>query len=578
MHFSSGGRTHTAPFLLGYMPSNRKMKAFLQIIGITGLACILPQSLAAPCIAPPASHRAAIQALQRWIQEEARRKNLPALSIAVVEGQKTIWAQGFGYADRDRKVEAAADTVYRVGSVSKLFTDIAIMQLVEKGRLDLDAPITTYLPEFHPKSPFDKKITLRQLMAHRSGLVREPPVGNYFDAGGAALKQTVASLNQTSLVYEPETKTKYSNAALAVVGYVLEKTQKEPFAEYLHRRVLKPLAMADSAFGPRPELTKRLAKAVMWSYERPDFPAPTFELGMAPAGSMYSTVVDLAAFIRCLLRDGRPILKPETLKQMLQLQFADDNAKSGFGLGFYIEERNGKRCVGHSGAIYGFATELAILQDEQLGVVVTTSRDGANGIIRRIADETLRTMLAVRDKKPLPPLIHTSEIVPEQREKLTGYYRAGDKHFEIQHHNGKLWLWYRGLRLELRSLDGKIVADDVLHFGLELVPAGNNLKLSDTLFERTAKKNPRPPDHWRGLIGEYGPDHNVLFIFEKDGTLYALIEWFFLYPLEEIDNNTYRFPDYGLYHGERMIFKRDAQEKATEVIAASVRMSRRQKE
>src|SRR5207302_5125243 len=114
-------------------------------------------------------------------------------------GQAVVWARGFGLADPKAKRPATAETVYRVGSVSKLFTDIAVMRLVEQGRLDLDAPVTKYLPDFTPGNPFDKPITLRQLMTHRSGLVRESPVGNYFDPTSPSLAQTVASLNRTQL-------------------------------------------------------------------------------------------------------------------------------------------------------------------------------------------------------------------------------------------------------------------------------------------------------------------------------------------------------------------------------------------
>jgi CubicO group peptidase (beta-lactamase class C family) len=108
-------------------------------------------------------------------------KQLPALSVAIVDDQQVVWAEGFGYADPATKTPVTAETIYPIGSVSKLFTDIGIMQLVERGEINLDAPITKYLPDFHPKGRFKKPITLRQLMCHRSGLLREPPVGNYFE-------------------------------------------------------------------------------------------------------------------------------------------------------------------------------------------------------------------------------------------------------------------------------------------------------------------------------------------------------------------------------------------------------------
>src|SRR5205085_6181043 len=186
----------------------------------------------------PEKYREAVQALDRFIAHEVAAKELPALSVALVDDQDVIWAKGYGFGDPKRKKPASAETVYRVGSVSKLFTDLAVMQLVEQGKLDLDAPVTTYLPDFKPRNPFGKPTTLRQLMAHRSGLVREPPAGNYFDPTPPSLADTVKSLDETELVYEPETRIKYSNAAITVVGYVLEATQKTPFSRYLQQTLL----------------------------------------------------------------------------------------------------------------------------------------------------------------------------------------------------------------------------------------------------------------------------------------------------------------------------------------------------
>ena len=129
--------------------------------------------------------------LERFITHEMADKELPALSIALVDDQQIVWAKGFGFADPKTKLPATAETNYRVGPVSKLFTDIRIMQLVEQGKIDLDEPITRYLPNFRPRNPFGKAITLRQLMSHRSGLVREPPVGNYFETTEPSLARTI---------------------------------------------------------------------------------------------------------------------------------------------------------------------------------------------------------------------------------------------------------------------------------------------------------------------------------------------------------------------------------------------------
>src|SRR5262245_51863372 len=186
---------------------------------ILSLLLVCPPSLRAQPQTPAAKpYQEVVRALETIIEREMKEKGLPALSVALVDDQTVVWAKGFGLADPQKKTPATADTVYRVGSVSKLFTDLAVMQLVERGQFDLDAPVTRLLPDFRPITHFDKEITLRQLMTHRAGLVRESPVGHYMDPTEPTLARTVESLNRTELVYAPETRVKYSNAGIAVVG------------------------------------------------------------------------------------------------------------------------------------------------------------------------------------------------------------------------------------------------------------------------------------------------------------------------------------------------------------------------
>src|SRR5579859_4065736 len=129
------------------------------------LFCVSP-GRADPRVPPAAPYADAVKALDVYIARQVEERRLPALSVALVDDQKIVWARGYGFADPRRKTPATAETVYRVGSVSKLFTDIALMQMVEKGELDLDAPVTKYLPDFKPINKFDKAITLRMLMSH----------------------------------------------------------------------------------------------------------------------------------------------------------------------------------------------------------------------------------------------------------------------------------------------------------------------------------------------------------------------------------------------------------------------------
>lgn len=543
----------------------------------------LPRTAAAgPNIVPAADYSDVAARLTDFIKHEMADKDLPAFSISLVDDQKIVWEQGFGYADPDKKVPATADTVYRIGSVSKLFTDIAVMQLVERGELSLDSPVQTYLPDFHPENPFDKPITLRELMSHRAGLLREPPVGHYFDSSDPSLGATIESLNRTKLVYEPGTYTKYSNAGVAVVGYVLQKHSEEPFATYLQHAVLDPMGLENSAFVPKPALEERLAKAYMWSYDGKQFAAPTFELGMAPAGCMYSTVSDLGRFLSTLFNGGQgphgQILKPETLQQMWTPQFAKPGQTTGFGIGFHIARLDGHRAVGHGGAIYGFATELAALPDDKLGVVTVTTKDGANAVTNHVAEYALRLMLARRDGKPLPEPPETKPIPPEKVIALEGRYGSGESAVDLVDQENELYLLpvADGGQVRLRQAGDSLIEDGKVGYGTVVRTGEDGITVDGKLLKRSAAPKPAPlPANWKGLIGEYGWDYDTLYIFEKDGHLTALIEWFEYAPLQEASNDVFNFPHSGLYDGEQAIFKRDAQGNATQVKVSGVVFKRR---
>ena len=503
-----------------------------------------------------------ISSLSRIIERELAAKGIPAFSIALVDDQEIVWAEGFGDADPDAGIPATAETVYRVGSVSKLFTDIAIMQLVERGKLDLDVDVRDYLPELELDNPFRGTVTLRQLMSHRSGLIREPPLGNYFDPSEPTLAATIDSLNEARLVYEPGARFKYSNAGIAIVGYVLERMEKTPFADYVRAHVIDPLGMEHSDFGVSARVRYDVAKGLMWTYDGRTFEAPTFQLGIAPAGSLYSSVNDLARFTSALFRGGGGVVRGETLDSMYAPQFTEHDPNATYGLGFSTSELDGHRLVGHGGAIYGFSTDLIFLPELKLGVVAVASKDFTNAVVGRMTRHALRSMLAARDGTPLPELETTAPLPPGKARVLAADYRTvarGDRLFVE-----------RGARvMEVRvGVEDELVFDSALGYG-------PRIRL-DELRPAVAELPPDIPERWRGLIGEYGWDHNVLFILEKDEKLHALIEWFENYPLEELGEDRFAFPNYGLYHGEELVFERDPSGRTTAVVAASVRFERRE--
>ena len=557
------------------------------------LAGLLPRAAGAQAtVEPDPRYQDVAHALTAVIEQQRAEHGIPAVSVALVDGSRVVWARGFGWADSAAGVPATAATVYRVGSVSKLFTDIAVMQQVERGKLSLDAPVDRYLPDFHPRNPFGGEITLRQLTSHRSGLTREPPVGHYFDDTEPTLAATVASLNRTSLIYPPGKQAKYSNAGIAVLGEVLERTQGESFYPYLQHAVLEPLGMRSSAFQPTAEVRAGLAKGYMWTVDGRRFEAPTFQLGVGPAGSLYTTVLDLGRFMSVLfdggaLPGGKRLLARATLDSMWTPQCADSGATTGFGIGFGIDTLDGHRTIGHDGAIYGFATSLEALPDDSLGVVVVATLDVVNAVTDAIAEAALRMLLATREGKPLRPIPAPAPLTRSQAIALMGRYMKGDTGVDLEEYDGRLYLTpvQGGMRSELRAGDSGLVLTDQPGQDIRIVAPGRIAVGKDTLkrlptpgSKNVAMAEPKPAaaaGEFAGLIGEYGWNYDVLYIREKDGKLNALIEWFFEYPLRRVSRDVYRFPDWGLYQSEQIVFRRDSNGKATVAIAGSVPFKRR---
>jgi CubicO group peptidase (beta-lactamase class C family)/D-alanyl-D-alanine dipeptidase len=527
-----------------------------------------------------------ISKLDAAVRYEVEQKNLPAFSIAIVDDGKTVWSSGYGFQDADKKIPASANTIYRVGSISKLLTDISVMKLVDSGDIDLDEPVTTYLPDFKPDNDSGTPITLRHLMTHRSGLVRESPVGHYFDPAGPSLSDTVASLNGTPIIYPPGTRTKYSNAAIAVVGAVLESKLEGRHADLVNREIFQPLQMNDSSFDLTPHVEKNLSTAYMWTYDDRRFEAPTFLLGTGPAGNLYSTVLDLSKFMKFIFDNGKTgdgqVLKPETLKLMTTAQIGSDGKKQDFGIGFHIGQLDGNKVIGHGGAVYGFSTQLEAIPDRKTGAVAACALDGSNGVVQRLCYYALRLLIARQDGKPLPEYRRTIPVVSERIQQLLGTYKEvnGNRIVDVSELAGRAFIQYGSYRHELRTAadNGQFVIDDVIDFGAHVKPGdANTLTVNNVSYRRIPNQPPDDiPDRWRGLIGEYGWDHNVLYILEVEGQLYALIEWFYYYPLKEVSENEFQFPDYGLYHGENLVFTRDPAGEATEVVAAQVKFVRRE--
>lgn len=534
------------------------------------------------CVAPrraPADLPRVAADLAPFVERQLREQGIPGAAIAVLDvgedGTERRWYQGFG-AFREDGAAMPADAVFRVASISKLFTDTAAMVLAERGQLDLDAPVRNYLPEFQPQNPFGGEVTLRQLMGHRAGVVRESPVGHYFDPGEPSLAATVRSLADTALVHEPGSAYKYSNPGVGVVGEVVARVVGKSFEDAVRELVLQPLGLRDSDFAARADLLARQAHGIMWTYDGRAIPTPDFAFGYAPAANLRSTVGDLVAFARSWFPDATArVLTPTRQREMW---IPGGGADRGCGLGFFVSPFEGTQKVEHGGAVYGFASVLCALPQERLAVAVVVTRDFANEVADAIGDRALRAALAARRGVSLPAPQFPQPLGVERARALAGHWRVGENWVELHERGGDLHYDPNiGVRTRLRgAADGSLVSDDPLSMGgrkLTFLPNGN-LRDETEEYVRDDAMPAEPPAELLPLLGEYGWDHNTLVVYEDRGRLAVLIEWVVRDLPEKVGPDHYTFPP-GMYTGDQLRFERDPAGRVTAAVVGGARFLRR---
>lgn len=506
-------------------------------------------------------------ALTPFIETELRDKKIPGAAIALVDDQRILWSKSFG--------NVQSNPVIRAGSVSKLFNAVLVMQQVEAGKLDLDAPIANYLPTFHPTNRFlGHDITLRQLLSHRSGLARESPYGNYFEPEQSSLRKTVESMNATEVVYEPGTRVKYSNAGVAIAGYIAELAGGKPHAKRMQRDVLDRIGMTNSAFTLEKRLLNQMAEGQMWTLHGTTSKAPVFQWGLSPAASLNTTVEDLAKFASALFADAdgaNKLLKKETLAEMWRPQYEG----RGFGLGFATGQFNGHKRVSHNGAVFGFATEFTLLPEQKLAVAVCVTKDFANTVGGRIAAAGLNQLLSNDAKVP----VQNKSLDREQIRAWRGRFASGEKKIDLVEFGGRLCLKRDRIPVALRFDGTNFIGDSELGYGpvLKLGANPNEFTIGNDTYRRERRAMPAViPAPWEEYIGEYGWDYDILCVFEADGKINVLFEWFEFSALEEIAKDIFQFPDDGFYAGEKLVFTRDKKGRITEAIAANVHFKRRE--
>jgi CubicO group peptidase (beta-lactamase class C family) len=534
------------------------------------------------------------QKFAKVVEEQLKRGITPGFSVAWIVDGKTVHVTGYGKADADSGKAASADTIYRAGSISKLFNAVGAMQLVEQGKLDLDAPIDKALPKFNIVVPFVDAgpITIRQLLCHRSGMIREAPVGGYLDPSEPTVAATVASVADCVLVNKPNTKTRYSNVGPTMVGHAVELKTGMSFADYQQKYVLGPLGMTSSAWLMNDKLRPALAKAKMRvAHADGSFTvitAPEFELGTIPAGNLYTTANDLAKFAAFLMSGDNgselspPIVKRETLKEMFTPQLTKD--ANNFGLGFFAGEYRKHKTVQHSGAVYGFSTLLCVMPEENIGVVILSNSDISMGPVRRLADASLDLLLEAVQGEAVSEVEKPIDMSAVDLARFAGEYESQSYWCKVEVVDGKLKANLSGQPLDLTPIgelkflaDGRIMNRAPFEFTKDDAGKITSFTAATQKFTRVDPKNVKPaPEHWKQFAGAYGSDFIPLIISIRNGHLYAMAENEYDYRLEPVNRVTFRSPP-GMYDEECIVFQTTPDGKPVGAIMFNMYLPRRAK-
>lgn len=376
-------------------------------------AAALPGCATRPSPVPPIRQgdtAAALGQLDAWVQQQMRRRASANLSVAVLDGQQLAWSAGYGQADPSRALAATARTRYRAGSISKVFTAMAAMQLAEQGRLDLDAPLSDALPAFRIRSRFTgaRPVTVRQILQHRSGLPSDRVEGMWTDAP-ESLSELVLALREEHLAHPPGEVQSYCNLGFSLLGAAIEHLTGEPFARWMQARLLEPMGMVDSSFAVAPPTGPHAAVAL----DAKGKAEPEPGLRDMPAGGMNATVIDLLQLARLWFAQGRltgqQILAPASITAMqtpLHPPQLADSATVGLGWHLLDEEFEGVGpLLWHAGGTPHHHAQLMLLPRLQLAVAVMSSAVTAGELAQDTALKAMALMATARTGiDPVRPL------------------------------------------------------------------------------------------------------------------------------------------------------------------------------
>ncbi|MCK5740105.1 beta-lactamase family protein [bacterium] len=389
-----------------------------------------------------------IKIFEAWIESKIEYENWPGLVTGIVYDQKLIWTKGFGFADIEKKTEFDEYTLFPIASNTKMFTAIGILKLRDEGRLQLDDPVVKYLPWFDKikqNNNDSKRITIRHLLTHTSGLPSEGDFNYWSNATFPELTQIVEKIEQQELCFATDVGYKYSNLGIALVGAIISEVSRLPYSEYIKQNILVPLEMNHSGFNLQKEQERNFA--IGYGRIMPDGKRSKVirsdKKAFTAAFGLNSTINDLAKFAAWQFRIRETgefeIINGSTLREMQHVHWVDKSWEFGLGLGFFIYHKKPNDLIGHGGHLEGYHTDFTIIPNDKIAVITLANADDIpvypdvpGSVSKKIFD-----LIVPEIKKTIVPA-EQPEKIDSVYQKYIGIYRNYTNDYKILFIQGSL--------------------------------------------------------------------------------------------------------------------------------------------
>ena len=402
---------------------NRFLSALVGVVLVWFVASSCRLVLAAP------SPDETIKAIDRIASEDIDKKKVASYAVGVMKDGRLILARGYGFADLENDVPATAETVYRLGSITKQFTAMAILQLAEQGKLSVDDELTRFLPDYPLAG---HKVTIHQLLNHTSGIRSYTSQKDFMKRARQDFShdELLAVFKNEPFDFDPGTKWLYNNSGYYLLGLIIEKASGQSYEKYLDEHIFRPVGMSATRYGHLRPLIRHRAmgyKPFIGGLINDD---PLSMDAPGAAGALVSTVLDLLKWHQAL--EAGDLLSSASYEAMYRETTLADGRTRPYGYGWGVGQLASHRKLSHGGGINGFSTMIARYPDERLAVIVLSNTAGADtgGVERRIA----KFVLGVEDK-PVVDLPTDAELL----ERFTGKYQLTEGEIEITAEDGKLF-------------------------------------------------------------------------------------------------------------------------------------------